>query len=178
MAERYMIAVFDDEKNTIAAVKDLVASGYRPADVYAPYAVHGLDRAMELPRTQIAKACAVAGFLGAGLKLFFQYWIAAVDWPLNVGGKPFNSLPAFVPVTFEVGVLLAAFGTVLALLWRSRLYPGKEADIIDPRVTDDRFVVLLEEHDASFEHDRVRDLCLKNNAIEVEERPKRPGAVE
>ncbi len=178
MAERYMLAVFEDERSTIAAVSDLVASGYRPVDVYTPYAVHGLDRAMGLSRTKIAMACAIAGFLGAGAKLFFQYWVAAVDWPVNVGGKPLFSLPAFVPVTFEVGVLLAAFGTVLAFVWKSRLYPGKEHFVIHPRVTDDRFVVLLEEKDASFEHERVRALCMKNNAIEIEERPMRPGAYE
>ena len=178
MSRRTLIGVFTREEDILAATEASRLAGLTVLDVYTPYAVHGLDRAMGLSRTKIAMACAIAGFLGAGAKLFFQYWVAAVDWPVNVGGKPLFSLPAFVPVTFEVGVLLAAFGTVLAFVWKSRLYPGKEHFVIHPRVTDDRFVVLLEEKDASFEHERVRALCMKNNAIEIEERPMRPGAYE
>ncbi|MFN2239084.1 MAG: DUF3341 domain-containing protein [Thermoanaerobaculia bacterium] len=176
MAERYMMAVFTDEAHAVAAVRDLAAAGHAPLDVYAPYAVHALERAMGIPRSRLGMVCALAGFLGAGSILFFQYWTSAVDWRLNVGGKPLFSFPAFVPVTFEVGVLLAAVATVLAFFWRSRLYPGKDPGLVHPRVTDDRFVIVLEEKDAAFDRERVRDLCLRNHAVEIEERPMPTGA--
>lgn len=176
MAERYMMAVFTDEAHATTAVRDLTAAGHAPLDVYAPYPVHGLERAMGIPRSRLGAVCAFAAFLGAGSILFFQYWSSAVDWALNVGGKPFFSLPAFIPVTFEIGVLLGAVATVAAFLWRSRLYPGKAPDLVHPRVTDDRFVIVLEEKDAAFDRDRVRELCLRNHAIEIEERPKPTGA--
>lgn len=175
MIERYMVAVFDDELNTIAAVRDLVADGHPPLDVYTPYFVHDMDAAMGLKHTRLPWVCAIGGFLGAGSILFFQYWTSAVDWLVNIGGKPFFSLPAFVPVTFEIGILLAALGTVGAFLVRSRLYPGKDSVPIHPRVTDDRFVIVLEELDASFDRDKILKLFHDNNAIEVEERPMGPG---
>ncbi|MHB0971667.1 MAG: DUF3341 domain-containing protein [Thermoanaerobaculia bacterium] len=174
MVERYMLAFFDEESRLLGAVRDLRASGVEPLDVFTPYPVHGLDYAMGMRRTRLGIVCAVAGLIGAGSIFFFQWWTSAVDWNLNVGGKPFFSLPAFIPVTFEVGVLLAALGTVAAFLVRSRLYPGKVPELIHPTITDDRFVILLEERDAAFDRDRVRELCMRNEAVAVEERPKAP----
>ena len=91
-------------------------------------------------------------------------------WPINVGGKPWNSLPAFVPVTFEVMVLFAGVSTVVAFLYVAKLRPWRKTHIVHPRVTDDRFVLLLEQHDASFDVTRVRRLLEQHHAVEVEER--------
>ncbi len=75
----------------------------------------------------------------------FQYWATAVSWPINVGGKPWNSLPAFMPVTFEVMVLCAGVGTVVAFIWSSGLRPGRRSALSDLRVTDDRFALAIRE---------------------------------
>ena len=83
--------------------------------------------------------------------LWFQWWTSAVSWPLNVGGKPWNSLPAFVPIIFEGMVLAAGLGTVFALLVVARLRPGKKMMPIIPGVMDDRFALLVEETDATFD---------------------------
>jgi hypothetical protein len=167
---RMVLGVFEDERSIVSAARAAGEQGLRIAEAYTPYAVHGLDRAMRLKRSRLALVCLVAGALGAGLKLWFEIWTAAIDWPVNVGGKPLNSLPAFVPITFEVMVLFAGLATVGAFFIVSRLRPGKKANLIDPRVTNDRFVLLIEETDASFDVDRVRSLLERHGAIAVNER--------
>ena len=169
MSERYLVAVFEEEHDVVAAVEDLRASGYTPADVYTPYPVHALERAMNIPHSRLGWVCAIGGFLGAGAILFFQIWSSSVDWSLNIGGKPFVSLPAFVPVMFEVGVLLAALGTVAAFLFRSRLYPGKVPPPMPFSATDHQFVVLLHEKDASFDAEKVRHVCHAHGASSMRE---------
>jgi len=164
------IGVFGDERDILAATREARRAGYEIADVYTPYAVHGLDEAMGLRRTRLPWVSLGFGLAGAGLKVWFEVWTTAVDWPLNVGGKPWNSLPAFVPITFEVMVLLAGLSTVFAFLWLRRLYPGKVAKMPYPGVTDNRFVLVLVEGDAAFDFGAVRALCERHGAVHVEER--------
>lgn len=166
---RVFLATFGNEEDVLGAVRALRSEGYSIADVHCPYAVHGLERAAGLPPSRLGWVCAVAGFLGAGSILWFQHWVSAVDWPLNVGGKPFDSVPAFIPVVFEVGVLLAGLSTVAAFLFRSRLYPGKLPARPAAGVTDDRFLVVVDETDASFEPAKVRELCDAFGVLKVEE---------
>jgi hypothetical protein len=137
-----MIAVFRTEGDLLAATRAVRDRGCEIVDVYTPYAVHGLDQAMGLRPSRLTWVCFGCGVVGATLALWFQFWTSAVDWPINVGGKPFNSLPAFVPVIFEVCVLLAGLGVVAALLARCRLWPGRAAPADLPSATDDRFVLV------------------------------------
>ena len=97
----------------------------RIVDAFTPYAVHGLDRAMGLKPSRLTWVCFVCGMIGRMGMLWFEHWSASVDWAIDVGGKPWNSLPSDVPVAFEAAVLLAGFGSVFALLAVSRLFPGK-----------------------------------------------------
>ena len=150
MAEVKGVLHRPEDEQVKRAVRDLQRGGYVVDDVHTPYAVHGLEKVAKVRPTRLGWACAVGGFMGAGLILLFQSWTSAVDWGIDVGGKPLNSIPAFIPVTFEVGVLLAAFATVLGFLFRSRLWPGKRARALE-RTTDDGFVVVLRADDASFE---------------------------
>jgi hypothetical protein len=182
MSNRRLIGIFEHEEDTLAAVHQARERGYRVLDVYSPYAIHGMDHAMGLPPSRIPWIVFALGVVGAGLKVWFEYWTTAVDWPLNVGGKPFNSLPAFVPVTFEVMVLFAALSAVIALFIVCRLWPGKRAKLPVPRVTDDRFAVVLEETDSTFDAVEVRRLLQRLNAVEVQEQHGdefwRPAATE
>jgi hypothetical protein len=137
------LGVFLNEADVLAAARAARTAGYHIHDAYAPYAVHGLDQAIGLRPSRlpwVTLAAAVTGLVAAGLG---QYWMTAIDWPLNVGGKPFNSLPAFLPAMFETMVLLAGIGTVVALLLRAGLHPGREAWLAHERVTDDRFVLAV-----------------------------------
>ena len=107
--------------------------------------------------------------------LWFEHWTASIDWQLDVGGKPWNSLPSDVPVAFEAAVLLAGFGSVFALLGVSRLFPGKQPHIIDPRATDDRFVLVIDEADAAFDPAAIRNMLQEFHVLAVEEKVKMPG---
>ena len=102
--------------------------------------------------------------------LWFEHWTASVSWPIDVGGKPWNSLPSDVPVAFEAAVLLAGFGSVFALFGVSRLFPGRKTIPIHPRVTNDCFVLVIDEFDASFDVSAVRLMLMEYDVVETEER--------
>ena len=109
---------------TLAAVKRLRGEGFDVGDVHSPFPVHGMEEALG-PAAHAARPGrrSSAGSRAGSLKLLFQSWVHIVDWPMNIGGKPDISLPALVPVTFELTVLVAAFATLGALFVRRRLYP-------------------------------------------------------
>ena len=102
-----------------------------------------------------------------GLALWFQYWTSAIDWPVNIGGKPFNSLPAFVPIIFEVAVLFASLGVVLALFLRCGLFPGRRITVPAPGVLDDRFALVAELRGAVPTQAEFELLMKQHGAVEV-----------
>ncbi len=167
---RFLLGVFEREEDILAVTRAARDGGFTIADVYAPYAVHGLDEAMGLRPSRLPWVAFALGVLGAGLKVWFEFWTTAQSWPINVGGKPWNSLPAFVPVTFEVMVLFAGIGTVLAFLSGRGLLPGRRARMPVEGVTDDRFALVLEETDATFDLGRAEALFARHGAVLVEER--------
>jgi len=169
MSKRLFVGVFENEQDTLAAVRASRQRGFKIVDVYAPYAVHGLEEAMGLAPSRLPWIVFALGLLGAGLKVWFEFWTTAIDWPVNVGGKPFNSLPAFIPVTFEVMVLFAAVGAVLSFFFVCRLFPGKRTLLPVIGVTDDRFALVLEETDSRFEPTEVQKMFETLHAIHVEE---------
>src|SRR5262249_17509897 len=130
-------------EDLLGAVRAIRDHDWDIADVYAPYPVHGLEEALGWPRSRLPVACFLGGAAGVGLAFWFQFWTSAVDWPHNVGGRPWNSLPAFVPVAFECMVLFAGFSLLFAWLFRCRLYPGKKALMPTLGLTNDRFAVVL-----------------------------------
>lgn len=159
MGRRQILASFAHEEDLIAAVRAVQDRGWDIADVYAPYAVHGLEEALAWPRSRLPVACFLGGVTGVGFALWLQFWTTAWNWPINVGGRPWNSLPAFVPVAFECMVLLAGFSLVFALFFRCGLYPGKEARLSLPGATDDHFVLVLHEPSPADSADAVLQEC-------------------
>ncbi len=170
MSRRVLMGVFESEEDTLRATNTSRLRGFKIVDVFAPYAVHGLDKAMGLQPSRLPWVCFALGLFGAAVKVWFEFWTTASDWAINVGGKPWDSLPAFVPVTFEVMVLFAGVSTVIAFFIVARLMPGKKAVMPYPGVTDHRFVLVLEETDAAFDVGKVRAMLEGLNAIHVEER--------
>lgn len=170
MSRRVLLAAFRDEGDLLGAVRAVRSCGGTIVDVFSPYAVHGLDDALGWRPSRLTWACGLCGAAGALFMLWYQFWTSAVSWPLNVGGKPFNSLPAFVPVIFEAMVLCGAVGTVLAFFVVSRLGPGKRARLIRPRITDDRFALVVEQTDATFDVKRISALLEEHRAEQIEER--------
>jgi hypothetical protein len=165
---RTILATFAHEEDLLAAVRVSRQRDCVIADVYSPYALHGLEEMAGWPRTRLPVACLVCGAAGAALALWFQFWTTAWDWPLNVGGRPWNSLPAFVPVIFESMVLLAGFGLVFAWLVRCGLYPGKKALLPIAGSTDDRFAAVLLVPGQGAE--AVRELLRDCHVVSMEER--------
>ncbi len=170
MTSRFVIGTFGDESHLLAATTAVRREDYPIVDVYTPYPVHGIEKAMGLRPSRLTWVCFLAGFIGCMLTLFFQYWTSYLDWPINVGGKPFDSLPAFIPIAFEVTVLFAGLGVVAALFVRCGLWPGKKARPPTPRVTDDQFalVVRLDRADHSAAH--LRALLERHDLVEFDER--------
>jgi hypothetical protein len=141
-------ATFDDETALLRATTAVRRAGIVIDDAFTPYAVHGLEDAMGLRRSRLTWVCFAAGLTGATCAMAFQIWSSAVSWPLNVGGKPFASIPAFIPITFELTVLSAALASAFFFFFRSRLYPGRAA-AAPSRVTDDRFVLVVADSEAA-----------------------------
>jgi len=162
---RIVKSIFAREEDLLAATRAVREGGFRIVDVFAPYAIHGIDRAMGLRPSRLTWACFGCGAAGALGALQFQFWTSAVDWPLNVGGKPFNSLPAFIPIAFELTVLCAGLGVVAALLIRCGLRPGRAARVPAERVTNDRFLLVV----GSAETPELRTLLDAHGALAVEE---------
>jgi len=166
---RNLMGVFTREDDILRVTRACRERGYEIVDVYAPYPVHGLDRAMGLRPSRITWVCFLLGAMGAAGMLWFQVWASAVDWPVNVGGKPLNSLPAFIPVAFEAAVLMAGLGTIAVLALRSRLFPWVKPKLAHPRVTDDHFVLAICQTDADLDPGMAEQLLLDHGAIEVRE---------
>jgi len=169
MNQSLLVGTFANEHDLLHATKAARQRGFPIVDAYTPYPVHGLDEAMGLKPSRLGAVCLLCGLFGVVTAMAFQYWTMAIDWPINVGGRPFNSWPAFVPVAFEVLVLFAGFGVVFAFFGVSRLFPGKTAEVIGPRVSNDQFVLVIEAKDNAADGDSVFDLFREHHALATEE---------
>ncbi len=170
MNSRYVVGAFEREQDILRATSAARENGYHIIDVFTPYAVHGLDKAMGLKPSRLPWICFTLGITGAIAKLWYQIWTSATSWPVNVGGKPLKSIPAFVPVTFEIMVLFAGVGTVLFFLLISNLRPGKKPGVLFDGATDHRFYLVIEETDATFDLRKIRELFAPFNLVSLEER--------
>ncbi len=140
---KYITAYYHDEHDLLKGVKLLKSKGLNIHDVLSPFPVHGLDKAMGLRRSRLARVAFTGGAIGAIAGFGFQAWVFTKAYPINFGGKPFFAAPSFMPVTFETTVLFAAFSMVIAFFVVSKLGPGANPVIHDERVSDDRFLVIM-----------------------------------
>ncbi len=169
MPSRFVIATFSDPDSLLAAVRTIRDHSFPIYDVYTPYPVHHLDRAMGLRRTYLPWVTFFAGMLGLTLALSFLSYTTVLDWPMNVGGKPDNSTLAFIPISFELTVLIGGLSTVAALLFRARLFPGKKARLPAPNITNDSFAIALRRRTEHFDPVLVSRLLWNSGACEVHE---------
>jgi hypothetical protein len=170
MIERYLVGSFSEPRGMLASVAMLRRAGVAIHDVFAPYPVHGLDEAMGIRRSRLPFATLLAGLCGLCFALAFQYYTAVFDWPLDVGGKPENSTLAFVPVCFELTVLIGGLGTVGAFLLRARLFPGKREELPVLGVTNNVFAVVTRAPRGANDGELARRIMIDNGADDVEER--------
>lgn len=153
--KKFAVACYDTEDTLFPAVEKVRHSGYKLHDVYTPFPVHGLDVAMGLKETDLHVAGFIFGLTGTSTAVGFMSWIFTSDWPINFGGKPNWSLPAFIPITFELTVLFAAVGMVLTYCYLNQIMPGVKKHVFHPRQTDDYFVVVLELNEHSAEQEAL-----------------------
>ena len=120
-----LMAEFDSATELVDAARATRDAGYRKTDAFSPFPIHDIDEALGIKRSILPVLVFFGGITGLLLGISLQVFVHYIDYPLNVGGRPWNSLPAFVPVTFELMVLCAGLGVVATFLVVSRLYPGK-----------------------------------------------------
>jgi hypothetical protein len=135
-------------------------------DAFTPFPVHGLDEAMGLKRSFLPWVTFAGGLFGASFGLLFQIWAAAVDWKLNVGGKPPVSLPAFIPITFECTILFAGLATAAAMIIACRL-PNATPLILDSSLTNDRMALFVAASDPVYDEKEFIQVMKKAGAHEV-----------
>jgi hypothetical protein len=170
MSARVLVSVFEREDDILHAARAARKEGLDVVDVFTPYAVHGMDRAMGLPASRLPWVCFVLALFGAVSMAVFQYWASAVDWPINVGGKPWHSWPAFAPVIFEVAVLCGGVGTVLFFIVWTGLVPGRQSPVSDLRVTDDRFALVIRPGGPGVDRPSIEALLARFHPVNIEER--------
>ena len=142
--KKFVVGCFKDEDVLFPAVKKVRVAGYKIHDVYTPFPLHGLDHAMGLRETSLHTAGFIYGITGTATAVGFITWALTTDWPIIFGGKPFFSLPAWIPITFELTVLFAAVGMVLTFCYLCQLSPFLKKHHFHPRATDDLFVMAIE----------------------------------
>jgi hypothetical protein len=166
-----ILAEYESAHAIYEACKKVRDAGYQKWDACTPFPVHGLEKAMGLKASVLPWAVLVAGITGGVLMTIFMVWVAAYDYPLNIGGKPTWSLPAFVPPAFEMTILFAALTAVFGMFFLNRL-PTLHHPLFNSkrfeRVTDDRFFIVIETQDPQFEMTKTQKLLEDTGAVKLE----------
>ncbi|MEM1258226.1 MAG: DUF3341 domain-containing protein [Bacteroidota bacterium] len=169
MAATIFRAFYNDDDILMHAVKKLKAEKYHIEEVYTPFPVHGLDKAMGLPHTRLAITAFLYGCVGLAVAITMMDYIMIRDWPQDIGGKPsfsyLENMPAFVPIMFEMTVFFAAHLMVITFYLRSKMWPFKKAENPDVRTTDDLFLVEVEVKE---DENALTELLLDTGAVEVQ----------
>lgn len=165
-----VMAEFDNPSDLVAAARDVYDAGYRRINGYSPYPIEELSEAIGFTRTSLPLIVFIGGLIGGLGGFFMQYWIEVINYPIIVGGKPYNSWPAFLPITFECTVLVAAFSAVLGMLVLNKLPQPYHPVFNAPNfalATRDRFFLAVEANDPKFDHDTVVQLLKSLGAQDV-----------
>ena len=165
-----VLAEFDTPGELLAATRRAHEAGYRQMDAYTPFPIEGLAEALGFHRTRLPLIVLLGGIVGGVGGYLMQYWIAAVDYPLNIGGRPLHSWPAFIPVTFELTILGAAIAAVLGMLILNGLPMPYHPLFHVPRfalVTRNCFFLCIEARDPKFDREETRRFLASVKAREV-----------
>jgi len=154
-----LMAEFDDPNALVAATQRAHHEGYRRMDAYSPFPIEELHEALGVHHTRLPLIVLIGGIVGCLAGYGLQYWVSAIDYPLNVGGRPFNSWPAFAPVTFECTILAAALSAVLGMLALNGLPMPHHPVFNVPRfalASRNRFFLCIEARDPKFHLEETR----------------------
>ena len=168
MSNKVIHALYNDDDILMDAVKKVKSAHHHIDEVFTPFPVHGLDKAMGLAPTKLAITAFLYGITGLSFAIWMTNYMMIQDWPQDIGGKPnfswFVNMPAFVPIMFELTVFFAAHLMVITFYMRSRIWPFKSAENPDVRTTDDHFLMEISIHD---NEEELTSLLNETGAVEI-----------
>jgi len=163
---KYILGSFADPDDLMHGIEKLQANNISIHDCFTPMPIHGIEAKLGVKPSRLPIAAFCFGALGTTLGFSLLFYTMAYDWPMNIGGKPAMSLPNFVPVTFEVTILLCALGMVATFFYRNHLFPGRAPRVMDLRATDDRFIIAIDAKENT-DHSFIDNLLKEAGAVEV-----------
>ena len=152
-----VMGIWSEEHQVLEAARKVKNQGFIKFDAITPYPVHGMEEACGIQRSPIPWVTFFAGLTGCLFGVWLTWWTAAVSWPINVGGKPMWSLPAFIPVIFELTILFAALSSVGALFAMCGL-PKINPPVVDPHLTSHKFGLIVFENDKKYSPSDVEQM--------------------
>lgn len=162
-----VLAEYDTTHDIFHACEQVRDAGFRRFDSYTPFPVHNLDKAMGLGPSYLPWLVLIAGTTGATIAMLFMVWVSAYDYPLNIGGKPLFSIPAFIPVTFEVTILFSGLTAVFGMFLLNRM-PTYHHPLFSiekfAKVTDDKFFIMIDAHDKKYDREKVTEFLRNTGA--------------
>jgi len=167
-----LMAEFDNPTDLMKAARATYAAGYRNIDAYTPYPIEELADVIGFEKTRVPLVCLLGGILGGLSGYLLQYWINNISYPLNIGGRPFHSWPAFIIVTFEMTILFGGLSAAIGMLGLNGLPAPYHPVFNNPRfssVTRDRFFLCIEAADPQFDPEGVRQFLAGFNTVDIAE---------
>ena len=161
-----VLGLWSDDHKCVEAAHKVRKAGYKKFDAITPFPVHGMEEAVGIDRSFIPYVTFIFGVTGCSLGVLFEWWTSAVSWALNIGGKPFFSLPAFIPVAFECTILFGALSTVATLFIVTGI-PNRRRVTVPPELTDCKFALFIPENDVGFSREKAEKILRENGAEDV-----------
>jgi Protein of unknown function (DUF3341) len=166
--KKVLFGLYNDEEDLKSAVRTAGKRHLDIMDVFTPFPVHGLDPILGLKESRLHILGFIYGAIGASFGFGFMTWVFTRDWPIVFGGKPYWSVPAFIPITFEMTVLFAAWGMTITFYTICGMWPGVKAKTLDNRITDDKFCIAFDVTDTDdTTADTFRTFLSSTGAAEV-----------
>jgi hypothetical protein len=169
MSSSHLIGVFDDETGLVKAVEEIRGKDLKIEEVFTPFPIHEVIHAMG-NKSKLQIFAYFYGLFGAIAVLAFLYWTSVIDWPINYGGKPFNSFPSFIIITIILTILIVTILSLATFSGRAKLWPGKQHKTYDKRATDDKFVIVVSKDETDpGELGTIQGIMKANGAVEIRE---------
>lgn len=165
-SRRGIAGIWTDEHQLVDAAAKVKAAGFTQIEAISPFPLHGIDDALGIPRSFIPWVTFIFGLTGFAAGTWFTWWTSAVDWPIIIGGKPLWSLPAFVPIIFELTILFAALSSVGAMIAVCGL-PKVDPPVIDPTLSSHKFGLWVPEGSMGFNAAKLEQMFRELGATEV-----------
>lgn len=167
--KKLLLGVYEEPHTINDTVRNISSKGYKVVDVFSPFPIHGIEKAMGIKRSRLTVLAFLCGLTGCCLIIWLIMYTNVVDWPMNIGGKPNDRYTlSFFPVTFEGTILCTAFGMATFFFIRAKMFPGVVEDLHDIRQTDDLFIIAVD--GAGANQEEVKQIFINSGATEVREK--------